>query len=76
MAPVAIPSSVMDPPPLKPRENTKLAGNDAAHLGYKNHFTDIMAPYVERYAPNGSIASKTYRKQAFRILLRLQSLER
>jgi len=33
-----------------------LAGNDAAHLGYKNRFTDIMAPYVERYAPNGSIA--------------------
>ena len=56
MAPVAIPSSVIDPPPLKPRENTKLAGNDAAHLGYKNRFTDIMAPYVERYAPNGSIA--------------------
>jgi hypothetical protein len=33
-----------------------LAGNDAAHLGYKNRFTDIMAPYVERYASNGSIA--------------------
>ncbi len=33
-----------------------LAGNDAAHLGYKNRFTDIMAPYVERYARNGSIA--------------------
>ncbi len=33
-----------------------LAGNDAAHLGYKNRFTDIMAPYVERYAANGSIA--------------------
>ena len=33
-----------------------LVGNDAAHLGYKNRFTDIMTPYVERYARNGSIA--------------------
>ena len=33
-----------------------LTGNDAAHLGYKNRFTDIMSPYVERYARNGSIA--------------------
>ena len=33
-----------------------LAGNDAAKLGYKNRFTDIMTPYVERYAPDGAIA--------------------
>lgn len=33
-----------------------LTGNDAARLGYKNRFTDIMLPYVERYARDGSIA--------------------
>jgi len=33
-----------------------LAGNDARQLSYKNRFTDIMTPYVERYAPHGAIA--------------------
>ena len=56
MAPVAIPSSVTDPPPLKPRENTKLAGNNAAYLRYKNRFTDIMAPYVVSVRPHPPFA--------------------
>lgn len=33
-----------------------LAGNAAVHLGYKKRFAYIMAPYVERYARDGSIA--------------------
>ncbi len=33
-----------------------LVASDASKFGYKNRFTDIMTPYVERYAANGSIA--------------------
>jgi hypothetical protein len=29
---------------------------DALRLGYKSPFTEIMTPYVDRYAPNGAIA--------------------
>jgi hypothetical protein len=32
-----------------------LTGNDAVHLGYKLRFTEIMTPYVERYARNHAI---------------------
>ena len=33
-----------------------LTANDATQLGYKNRFTDTLAPYVDRYAEHGSIA--------------------
>lgn len=33
-----------------------LSALDALRLGYKSPFTEIMTPYVDRYAPNGAIA--------------------
>jgi hypothetical protein len=33
-----------------------LSALDTLRLGYKSPFTEIMSPYVDRYAPNGAIA--------------------